>query len=228
MIQAIVYDAVGTLLHVQPSVAAVYADIGRRFGSQLGDAEVGRRFRDAFSRQERLDREAGWRTSEARERERWQAIVADVLSDADDSAGCFASLYDHFASPAAWRCDPDAAVVLAALRKQGFRQALASNFDRRLRGVIADMAPFASIDEIVISSEVGWRKPAAEFFAALMDRLHLSADAILFIGDDRHNDYEAARRAGMPARLLDPLGRHHDVGADRLEGLTGLLDVVKG
>ena len=35
MIQAIVYDAVGTLIHVQPAVSALYADVGQRFGSKL-------------------------------------------------------------------------------------------------------------------------------------------------------------------------------------------------
>ena len=34
MIQAIVYDAVGTLIHIQPAVGAIYADVGRRFGTR--------------------------------------------------------------------------------------------------------------------------------------------------------------------------------------------------
>ena len=38
MIKAIVYDAVGTLIHVQPAVSAIYAEVGRRFGS-IGLAE---------------------------------------------------------------------------------------------------------------------------------------------------------------------------------------------
>jgi FMN phosphatase YigB (HAD superfamily) len=75
MIQAIVYDAVGTLIHVQPSVATIYATVGRRFGSQLEPDEIRQRFHAAFSRQDRLDEQAGWRTSETRELDRWRAIV---------------------------------------------------------------------------------------------------------------------------------------------------------
>jgi putative hydrolase of the HAD superfamily len=202
MIQAIAYDAVGTLIHVQPSVASIYADVGRRFGSRLDADEVGRRFRAAFARQDRLDQESGWRTSEARERERWRQIVAEVLDDVSDP-GCFAALFDTFARPDTWRYDADAEDVLAHFRGRGIRQAIASNFDRRLRGVIETMpiAPF--LKSIVISSEIGWRKPAAEFFAYVAESLCLPADAILFVGDDRINDYDAALKAGMRAVLVE-------------------------
>src|SRR5437867_1152954 len=102
MIQAIVYDAVGTLMHVHPSVEAVYAEVGRRFGSRLDRAEIRRRFRAAFAEQEELDRAALWRTNEERERERWRAIVSRVLDDVADGAGCFATLYERFAQSSSW------------------------------------------------------------------------------------------------------------------------------
>src|SRR5438552_3566706 len=104
MIQAIIYDAVGTLIHVQPNVASIYAEVGRRFGSHL-DAEVIQcRFQAAFSRQDLIDEHAGWRTSEAREVERWRAIVTEVLDDIADPAGCFTALFERFGQSGAWSC----------------------------------------------------------------------------------------------------------------------------
>ena len=211
MIRAIVYDAVGTLIHVQLSVAAVYTDIGRRFGSRHDADAIQRRFHAAFARQDRIDAEAGWRTDEARERQRWRDIVAQVLDDVADPTGCFDALFTAFGQPAAWSCDPDAGELLAERARRGYRQALASNFDRRLRSVIAGMPALGVLDPIVISSEIGWRKPAPEFFTHLADRLQLPAEAILYVGDDRRNDYEPARRAGMRGLLVDPKGRHLDV-----------------
>ena len=201
MIQAIVYDAVGTLIHVQPSVALIYAEFGKRFGSQLQANEIRRRFSTAFARQDQLDQQAGWRTSEPRERERWRQIVAEVLDDVTDAA-CFDALFDMFAKPAVWTCDPEAGDVLANLHQRGIRQALASNFDRRLRGVIEPMPIARYLESIVISSEIGWRKPAPEFFAHVAESLRLPTSAILFVGDDRVNDYEAALKAGMQAMLV--------------------------
>lgn len=224
MIQAIVYDAVGTLIHVQPSVAAIYADIGARFGSRLDASAISPRFRNAFARQDHLDREANWRTSEAREFERWRHIVTEVLDDVVDP-NCFAALFDTFAKSDSWRCDPDAARVLAYFHRRGVRQAIASNFDRRLHGIIETMSIASYIESIIVSSEIGWRKPAPEFFTYLAESLRLPADAILFVGDDRVNDYDAAVKAGMRALLIDPR-KKHDVGLDRIDGLAELLAKV--
>jgi putative hydrolase of the HAD superfamily len=225
MIQAIVYDAVGTLIHVQTAVAVLYADVGRRFGSRLDADEIGRRFHAAFRRQDQIDERAGWRTSEPRERERWRSIVTDVLDDVADPASCFESLFEIFALPNSWTGDPDAADVLAELKRRGYRQALASNFDRRLRSVIEPMPLRPFLEHLVISSEIGWRKPAPEFFAHAAAAMRLQPDAILFVGDDRTNDFDAARRAGMQSVLLEPKGKHLDI-AERIGRLGDLLDLV--
>ncbi len=226
MIRAIVYDAVGTLIHVQPSVSAVYATIGARFGARLGGDEIQTRFGAAWTRQDRLDQQANWRTDEARERQRWRDIVAEVLDDVADPDGCFDALFTTFAQPDVWMCEPDAAEVLTYFHRRGIRQAVASNFDARLHAVIATMPALGVLDPVIISSEIGWRKPAPAFFAHLIQRLQLPPSEILYVGDDRGNDYEPARQAGMNAALLDPKGRHLDL-ADRLERLAALPDRVR-
>ncbi len=219
MIRAIVYDAVGTLLHVTPSVGAIYADIGRRFGSRRSAEDVRARFHAAFAEQDRLDKAAGWRTSEERERQRWRDIVLTVLDDAKPTTACFEALWTAFSKPDVWQLDPDANDVIRAFHKRGLQQALASNFDQRLRGIIA----MDVLDPIIISSEIGWRKPAPEFFAHVIDALKLPAREILFVGDDRVNDFAAAARAGMHSVLFDAEERHLDAGMQRVERLEQLL-----
>ncbi len=116
--------------------------------------------------------------------------------------------------------------VLAHFQQRGVRQALASNFDQRLGGVIAGMPALAGLTPIVVSSAVGWRKPAPEFFRGLANALELSASAILYIGDDRSNDFEGARNAGMRALLLDPKKQHLDLGPERVECLGMLMESI--
>jgi putative hydrolase of the HAD superfamily len=227
MIDAIVYDAVGTLIHVRPSVAAIYGEVGRRFGSRLDEGAIRPRFHAAFTRQDRLDAHAGWRTSEARERQRWRAIVAEVLDDVADADACFEALFAAFGQPAAWACDPGAGAVLGRWQQRGVRQALASNFDQRLGGVIAGMPALAGLTPIVVSPAVGWRKPAPEFFRAVADELQLPPSVILYVGDDRSNDFAGAVNAGMRALLLDPKKQHLDLGPGRLDSLDGLLDLAE-
>src|SRR5688572_9226412 len=93
-IRAVLFDAVGTVIYPDPPVAVAYACAGERFGVGIEPDEVRRRFAAAFARQEALDGESGaWRTSEARERERWRSIVAEVFPTSADGEALFAALW---------------------------------------------------------------------------------------------------------------------------------------
>jgi putative hydrolase of the HAD superfamily len=76
---------------------------------------------------------------------------------------------------------------------------------------------------LVISSEVGFRKPHASFFEAVCQRLGLPAWQILCVGDDLENDVRGAMRAGLSALLLDRAAeRPHDF--PHVPDLTALLE----
>ena len=217
------FDAVGTLIHPEPPAPAVYAAVGRRFGSRLDAEAIAVRFRDAFRRQEAIDRRAEWRTDEGRELARWRAIVAETLASAANPEACFRELYAHFARPDAWAVHAEAGPTLAALARLGCRVGLASNFDARLRGVAAGLSELRPVGPIVVSSEVGWRKPAAEFFHAIRQEARMVPEKILFVGDDPINDYDGARAAGLSAVLYDPRGACRDAKVRRIARLADLL-----
>src|SRR5262245_8606206 len=220
--RAVFFDAVGTLLHPDPPAAAAYHAAGARHGSRVGPADARARFAAAFRRQEEVDFAAGLCTDEGREVRRWQAIVGEVLDDVADPEACFRELYEHFARPGAWRVDPEAGPALAALKRRGCALGVASNFDGRLRPLVARMPELASIRHVVVSSEVGWRKPAPGFFEALCREVGLPPGRVLLVGDDRVNDLEGARAAGLQALLLDGRGNSADTLA-RLAELPGRL-----
>jgi putative hydrolase of the HAD superfamily len=205
---AVFFDAVGTLIFPEPAAATIYAEVGRRHGSQLSAADVTPRFVAAFRRHEQIDETLGWRTSEEREVERWRAIVTEVLDDVRDREACFRELFEHFRRPSAWRVADDAAVTLAKLAGQGCVLGLASNYDSRLRDVVAGLPALAPIRYLAISSEIGWRKPAPQFFAALAQLVGLPPHRLLLVGDDRLNDYDGAQAAGLAAILVDRQGEH--------------------
>ena len=169
-IRAVFFDAVGTLIHPEPPVAEVYQAVGRRHGSRLDVGGVAARFARAFAAEEQADCRSGQRTDEERERRRWQAIVAAVLDDVDDPSGCFRELHEHFGRPAAWACPAGTTEALHDLAVRGYVLGVASNFDRRLRSVAGGLAPLRAVRHLVISSEIGYRKPAAPFFEEVCQR----------------------------------------------------------
>lgn len=216
------FDAVGTLIHPDPPAPMVYAAAGRRFGSRLDEATIAARFRAAFRRQEEVDRASNLRTDEAREVARWRAIVGEVLDDISDTETCFQVLYAHFAQPSAWRCQPESATVLAALAKRGHVLGIASNFDHRLRGLVENMPALRPVRHLVISSEIGWRKPGPEFFAAMCRQADSPPEQVLYVGDDLVNDYQGARNAGVRAVLLAA----HGIAGDPVEArITSLREL---
>jgi putative hydrolase of the HAD superfamily len=201
-VRAVFFDAVGTLIHPEPSAAVVYATVARALDSRLSEEEIATRFRTAFAREDARDRANGWRTSEERERQRWRGIVAKVLDDVADGECCFLELFTHFGRPEAWRCDPETAGILTELERRGYVLGMASNYDARLNGVVAGLPELRPLRHVVTSSEVGWRKPAREFFDALLGRVGLAPSQVLYVGNDRANDYEGALAAGLRAMLI--------------------------
>jgi putative hydrolase of the HAD superfamily len=181
------------------------------------------RFRAAFQAEEELDRQHQYRTSEVREVERWRNIVSNVLTDVANPQACFRELFKHFARPASWKCNPDAQLVLGTLRGRRVPLAIASNYDHRLRSVVAGTPAWRGLG-LVISSEVGWRKPAAQFFLALCQTLGAQPPEVLYIGDDLTNDYGGAGRAGLQRVLFDPRGR--GIVPNRIASLLEILELL--
>ncbi len=201
-IRAVCFDAVGTLIHPDPEVGEVYARAGRRHGIEVPSDEIRRRFRRAFLGQDEEDAAAANRTSEERERRRWEAIVAEVFHHQPDPRAPFAELWDHFGRPDAWTCYPDVSAALEALSALGLRLVIASNFDRRLRRVVTGLPALHHCRDLVISSEIGWRKPAPGFFLALSKHTGCSASELLLVGDSVTNDYDGGKAAGLNVVLL--------------------------
>jgi putative hydrolase of the HAD superfamily len=219
-VEAVFFDAVGTLIHPAPAAGAVYAEVGRRFGSRRSAADIAARFTTAFRAQEAYDQARGQATSEAREVERWRQIVTDVLDDVTNLEACFQELFRHFGAAAAWRCEAGTGRVLAELARRGLILGLASNYDGRLRPVVAGLPELTPIQHLAISSEIGWRKPAAHFFAGVCRLVNRPADRILLVGDDLVNDYDGALAAGLKALLYDPNRR---AARNRIQSLDELL-----
>ena len=143
-------------------------------------------------------------TDELTERRRWHRIVTGVLPEVPDPDRAFNELWTHFERPESWIVFDDALHAIHAWTAAGIQIRIGSNFDARLRTVLEgfpDLAPF--LDTLLISSEIGYRKPHPRFYQAACESLGLPPERVLCVGDDLENDYRGAYRAGLAAVLLD-------------------------
>jgi putative hydrolase of the HAD superfamily len=224
LIRGIVLDAVGTLIKPVPSVADVYTEAARRQGVELDRDVVRARFNEHFQSDEVRGGQGLHSTDEATEIWRWRRIVAKVLPEVREPQRAFDELWDHFGRPGSWRTFPDVGPALQSIHEAGISVCIGSNFDGRLRQVILGLPELSwAARALVISSEIGFRKPHPLFFQAVCQRLELSARQILCVGDDIENDVRGAVAAGLSAMLLDRQGeRPHDL--PHVPNLTALLE----
>lgn len=202
--KVVVFDVVGTLVEPWPRVSRAYAEAGRRHGVELVEDVIANRFATAWRRQEAIDAAAmpAFATSRQREVERWRGIVDDVFEYAPASGAIFADLWEHFAHPEAWRPLPEGVQLVEDVKRAGGEVALASNFDERLFEIARVLEPLMLADHVFASSELGWRKPAPEFFREVERRLGRRPEELVLVGDDPLLDVAAARKAGWEARAI--------------------------
>lgn len=87
--------------------------------------------------------------------------------------------------------------VLYNLRAQGYKAGLITNGPSALQRKKLELLEITDcFDEIVISGEVGARKPDTKIFDIMTQRLGIPASELLYVGDNPINDVDAARRAG--------------------------------
>jgi putative hydrolase of the HAD superfamily len=197
-VNVVVFDVVGTLVEPSPSVAVAYQQAALRHGLTVDTAVIQQRFKAAWRRQEAVDAAAvpAFATSRGREAERWRAIVDDVFEGAAPAAAIFADLWEHFGRVEAWQPLAHGRDLVRLAIDAGVTVALASNFDERLLAIAERLEPLSWVPHVFASSEIGWRKPAPEFFRWIERRLGCGPAAVLLVGDDPELDVAAARRAG--------------------------------
>lgn len=203
MIRAVFFDAGGTLLRTAEPVGRTYARLAAHYGWHAREELLEQGFRAAWKK--RNPEGAGGDGTLGREG--WKKILRTSVEAGGLPSGFpfedyFEEVYVHFARPEAWRDFPETAAVLAGLRARGIRTGLLSNWDPRLRQVLAGFGWAELLDPLVISEELGAEKPGVEIFRKAEQAGGVEARECALVGDDPVSDQGGAESAGWRWALV--------------------------
>ncbi|HYY27487.1 MAG TPA: HAD-IA family hydrolase [Chthoniobacterales bacterium] len=204
-IRVVTFDAAGTLIRLVQPPGFVYADVAQEFGYSLNRDNVQNAFRSVWKTFPLSVESDGPIPDD--DRNWWRALVAATIAEAGYSIEpfdrYFATVYERFALPGVWEVFPDIPRVVAELQRFPVRLGVISNFDQRLYRILEDLKLRSAFEHVVISSEIGARKPAGRIFEVAAHQFNVSLNELLHIGDDSEADFDGARSAGCNALLVD-------------------------
>ena len=206
-IQAITFDAVGTLMRIAEPVGETYARLAHDLGATLSPRALDEGFRGVFAHMPPMAFPGLDEVKRLRaERDWWHALVERVVRHAGripdfeaDFEAYFDALFSHYASGAAWRAYPEAHQALRSARGRGLRVGVVSNFDSRLPSILRELGFESLVDTVVYSTDCGAAKPDRRIFRHALEALDATADTALHVGDSLDTDYHGALAAGMRA-----------------------------
>jgi 2-haloalkanoic acid dehalogenase type II len=197
--RAVLLDALGTLVRLEPPAPRLRSELRRLSGVDVGEEAAERAFlaEIAYYLDHHLEGRDEASLSDLRDRcaaVAREALGRDELQPAQVREAMLGSLE--------FTAFPDAAPALAALRELGLRLVVASNWDCSLPLVLERAGLGRWLDAVVSSAVVGRAKPAPEVFHEALERAGVTPAAALHVGDSPENDVGGARAAGLRAVLL--------------------------
>jgi len=186
-------------------VAAIYARVSARLSAQVPEAAFAAAFADLWPRHTAAARARGSVTSEAIERTWWEGFTREVASRVGlgvDVEAWFLALWEEFARPEVWGLFREVESTLVGLRAAGVRTGILTNWDARCLRVFEGLGLTRLVDFVLVSSQVGVRKPGPGIFEEALRRAGVAASEALHVGDSFADDVAGARAAGIEAVLL--------------------------
>jgi putative hydrolase of the HAD superfamily len=218
---ALLLDALGTLVRLEPPAPPLRRELARRFGVSITDRQAERALAAEIAYYRAHLQDGRDEASLRALRRRCAAVLRDALPSA--LAGVeIEALTEALLSSLQFSAFADAPTALAAARDRGQRVVVVSNWDVSLVAVLARVGLEPLLDDVVTSAGVGARKPAAAIFEAALARAGCIAEQAVHVGDSVEEDIAGARAAGVQAVLLRRDGGPGPAGVRTIASLAEL------
>ena len=199
--RAVLLDAFGTLLELEPPVPALRAELAAR-GVEVDDAEAATALVAEIAHYRAHHLEGSDRASVQRLRRRCAEKMRAALPERVRSTLSLDELQDAMIAALRFRPYPEVPEALANLRRRGLRLVVVSNWDVSLHDQLAGDGLGGLVDGIVSSAELGAAKPAPDAFTRALTLAGAPPEETAHVGDQVEEDVEGARAAGIAPVLV--------------------------
>jgi putative hydrolase of the HAD superfamily len=217
---AILLDALGTLVALEPPAPLLRAELSKRFGLEVTEAEAA----SAIAAEIAYYRA---HLGEGRDEAGLHALrrrCAEVLRSALPEAGLeLDRLVGALLASLRFSAFPDVRPALVAARARGQRLVVVSNWDVSLVGVLRSLELEPLVDGVLTSAGVGARKPAPAVFERALALAGVSAGEAIHVGDSLDEDVAGAQAAGIEPVLIR---RGGGAGVDGVRTIASLAELA--
>ncbi len=119
----------------------------------------------------------------------------------------------------------DALPALRALREDGHRLVIVSNWDCSLPEWLGPPGLLDLVDGVITSAAVGAAKPDARVFRRSLELAGVAPEGAIHVGDSLRNDVEGAEAVGVRAVLLQRVGEPPP-GVESIRSLGALVRLL--
>lgn len=220
--QAVLLDALGTLVELEPpaeplrrELAAAGVPVPLPVAERAIAAEIAYYRAHMHSARDRVTlTELRWRCAE---------VVRTALPPSAALAALSRErITELLLGSLRFRAFAEAAEALAALRQEGVRVAVVSNWDCSLPEVLARVGLAGLLDGVVTSAQAGAAKPDPAIFRAALELVGVPAERALHAGDSLIEDVQGPAGAGIKAVLVDRSGTRRTPGVRTISNLREL------
>jgi putative hydrolase of the HAD superfamily len=221
--RAVLIDALGTLLSLQPPAPLLRAELRGRFGVEVSEEQAAAAISAEIAYYRAHLDEGRDRDSLAALRSRCGEVIRSALPvDAVLGAVQNAALTEALLASLRFAPFPDARPALERLRAAGVPVVVLSNWDLSLHDVLRRLELAPLLHAILTSAEAGARKPAREIFEQALRLAGAAASAAVHVGDSLAEDVEGARAAGIEPVLIRRDGSPAPAGVRTIATLAEL------
>lgn len=195
---AILLDALGTLVALEPPAPLLRAELARRFGLEISEREAEKAIAAEIAYyRAHLDEGRDPSDLESLRRRCAGVLRSELAADLE-----LDPLVDALLASLRFMPFADVRPALALAQSRGQRLVVVSNWDVSLHGVLRALELEPLLDGILTSAEAGARKPAPQIFEQALAIAGVGPAQTVHVGDSLDEDVAGARGAGIDPVLI--------------------------